>query len=74
MIGYQDGPLNKADFCAPSCILIDPNGIVLVVDSGNHSIRTIRQAPNPDTQLLPQLTKTQRDIFGAQTRATPSHH
>ncbi len=39
--GSQDGPANQATFSNPQGIVLDNRGNLLVVDSGNHTIRRI---------------------------------
>lgn len=40
--GYKDGPAEEASFSQPFGITVDRNGVVYVADSGNHSIRMIK--------------------------------
>jgi serine/threonine-protein kinase len=40
-MGYQDGPVNQAEFTAPIGLVIDTQGNIYVTDSGNFCIRKI---------------------------------
>jgi DNA-binding beta-propeller fold protein YncE len=67
-MGFKDGPLDKAEFSCPTGICIDETGTVYVTDTGNHTIRVIRQVTKEyKSPLIPiafDYTNFVNDILG----------
>ena len=49
---FGDGGLDVARFSAPSGVVVDSSGRVLVADTGNHRVQTFIDANGPDTTVL----------------------
>ncbi len=64
MWGHQDGPADAATFNDPTRLVVDEEGTIIVVDTGNYAIRRIDGKTHMVTTMLDLLDFTEAEVTG----------